>query len=117
MIEPRYLKIVLRRTSNSFGYMYSLMCFLDNNGSKYAWRVSRHDELLMVSEPLHRDIDRQEYDMKRALERAGITEFFDVLFCATADDPVEIPYVNPEVYGRMYVDSQGRRQLRVGFRD
>ena len=70
----------------------------------------------MISEPLRRDIDRQEYDMKRELERAGITEYFDVLFCATADDPVEIPYVNPEVYGRMYVDSHGRRQLRAGFR-
>nr|CEG05032.1 unnamed protein product [Fusarium clavum] len=96
MNEPRYLKTILRRTSNSFGYMYSLMRFLDNNGSKYAWRVSRHDELLMISEPLRRDIDRQEYGMKRALERAGITEYFDVLFCATADDLVTIPYVNPE---------------------
>ena len=54
--------------------------------------------------------------MKRALKRAGITEYFDVLFCATANDPIEIPYVNPEVYGRMYVDSHGRRQLRAGFR-
>lgn len=91
--------------------MYSLMRFLDNTEGTYVWRVSRHDEVLMISEPLGPDMYRQEYDVKRAVEASGLSDYYDTLFSATASDPISIPYVNPEVYGRMYTDSQSRRLL------
>ncbi|KAG8672073.1 hypothetical protein FPOAC1_005334 [Fusarium poae] len=109
MDELRYIKTIYRRKGSGWGYMYSLMRFIDNTGDKYVWRVSRHDELLMISEPLESDMHRQEYDMKRAVEASGLSEHFDTLFSATANDPISIPYVNSEVYTRMYTDGQSRR--------
>ncbi|CAG1978017.1 unnamed protein product [Fusarium graminearum] len=113
MDEIRYIKTVYRKRGSGSGHMYSLMRFLDNTGNKYVWRVSRNDEVLMISERLGEDMHmtRQEYDMKRAVEASGLSEHFDALFSATATDPVSIPYVNPEVYGRMFAGSQGRRRL------
>ncbi|CEF77692.1 unnamed protein product [Fusarium graminearum] len=113
MDEIRYIKTVYRKRGSGSGHMYSLMRFLDNTGDKYVWRVSRNDEVLMISERLGEDmhLTRQEYDMKRAVEASGLSEHFDALFSATATDPVSIPYVNPEVYGRMFAGSQGRRRL------
>jgi hypothetical protein len=111
MEELRYLKSVFRRRGSGSGYMYSLMRFLDNTAGKYVWRVSRHDELLMISEPLGSYMHLQEHDMMRAVEASGITEHFDTLFSATANDPISIPYVNTEVYGHIYGDSQSRRRL------
>ncbi|KAF0641323.1 hypothetical protein FPSE5266_02255 [Fusarium pseudograminearum] len=70
MDEIRYIKTVYRKRGSGSGHMYSLMRFLDNTGDKYVWRVSRNDEVLMISERLGEDMHmtRQEYYMKRAVE-------------------------------------------------
>ncbi|PTD08416.1 hypothetical protein FCULG_00005389 [Fusarium culmorum] len=109
MDEIRYIKTVYRKRWSGSGHMYSLMRFFDTTGDKYVRRVSRNDDVLMISERLGEDMHMtmQEYDMKRAVEASGLSEHFDALFSATATDPVSIPYVNPEVYGRMFAGSQG----------